>query len=292
MTHVLPRPPLDRQIARRLSWSLWKTAILLPLLACNSTPGPRAAPPPRARPDQIPPTVAIPAINYAFGFALGRGSDPVSVTAFAITKTPITVGQYRECVAAKFCSTTMLTTSSCQTARSPIVEGPTYDATGATDGLPLTCVNPVDAATYCSWVGGTLPTIEQWVYAARGSQVQEFAWGAARPDCAKHQRAMPGAGCCTQNKCDPSTYFSAGQLPDVASSTGVLDILLTPGELVRNHSGAALGACSAASGACAVRGILPGAIDGAVGVSFDNDPNNYKDPAFVSGFRCTFEVKS
>jgi hypothetical protein len=257
--------------------------------ACSSDSPSHAAP--HARPDQIPPSISLSAASYAFGFASGRTSTPVSVTAFAITKTPITVGQYRQCVAARACAKPALDTPSCREPRVPVVEGTTYDPDGAADGLPVTCVMPLEAAHYCEWVGGSLPTIEQWVYAARGEEIQEFSWGRTLPDCTKHQRATPAGRCCPRDGCDPTTYFSVAQHPDVSSPTGLLDVLLTPGELVRSHSGSALAACSAASGACVARGVLPGAIDGAFPVSYDMKTEAFADAGGAFGFRCAFEVK-
>jgi hypothetical protein len=159
----------------------------------------------------------------------------------------------------------------------------------------VTCVTPRQAVEYCGWVGGTLPTIEQWVYAARGPSIQQFAWGQTAPDCTKHQRAIPirgnGTGCCPNDACDPSTYYAVAQRPDVASPTGLLDVLLTPTELLRGHQGSSVPACSRDVGACVVRGLHPGAIDFAASVCDDlNHDASYADPGAVSSFRCVFEV--
>jgi hypothetical protein len=118
---------------------------------------------------------------------------------------------------------------------------------------------------YCAWLGGDLPTVEQWHHAARGASVQRYAWGNETPNCDKHPRARPSeanpTGCCTDDSCDPGTFYSVEQRPEAASPTGLLDVLLTPSELVRGTKGSSVSACDHEKGACVVQGILPGAID-------------------------------
>lgn len=263
-------------------------AVALVAASCTERTAPRAAP------GQVPDTVTVPGASFEFGFAMSRRTSSVSTGAFAITRTPITVGQYKECVAGGGCSAPRLDTPACRAPRVPVVEGKTYDASPSANGLPMTCVSTRQAVDYCDWVGGTLPTVEQWVYAARGATVQEFAWGKALPDCAKHQRAVPvtgqGGGCCPRDACDPSAFYAVAQHPDVASPGGLLDVLLTPTELLRGHKGAPVSACDGERSACLVRGLTPGAIDFAAYVSRDLNQDPDVDPATVWGFRCAFEV--
>jgi hypothetical protein len=175
-----------------------------------------------------------------------------------------------------------------------VVTGKTYDTSPSAAGLPVTCATPRQAAEYCAWVGGKLPTLEQWAYAARGPSVLPFAWGTAMPDCTKNQRVThgptPGTDCCSGSACDPST-FAVAQRPDIVSPSGLLDVLLTPAELILGHAGSLIPACGAEGGACVVRGRMPGAIEFAVHVSDQITEPPYDDPGAVSGFRCAFEVK-
>ncbi|WP_255122868.1 formylglycine-generating enzyme family protein [Rhodococcus sp. 14-2470-1b] len=56
--------------------------------------------------------------------------------------------------------------------------GPASSITPAADH-PVTHVSRRDADAYCAWVGASLPSEEQWEYAARGGlEQQPFPWGA------------------------------------------------------------------------------------------------------------------
>ncbi len=60
--------------------------------------------------------------------------------------------------------------------------------------LPATSVDWTIARDYCLAIGGSLPTEEQWEYAARGSELRRYAWGDAEPDSnLVHIGPMPDA---------------------------------------------------------------------------------------------------
>lgn len=114
-------------------------------------------------------TVLLPAGTFEMGLGGSPQELPTRVTldAFEMDRTEVTVRQYAACVAAGECKS--VTGGSCNLGR---------------DGLdchPMNCVNRLQAATYCTWAGKQLPSAEEWEYAARGETNRTYPWGAAAP---------------------------------------------------------------------------------------------------------------
>jgi len=93
----------------------------------------------------------------------------VSVPAFCMGLTEVTVGQYRACVYADVCTPPRDTSIYC-----------TWNQSDSFDH-PIDCVDWKQAVTYCHWIHDELPTEEQWEYAARGTDGRRFAWGNDEP---------------------------------------------------------------------------------------------------------------
>lgn len=91
----------------------------------------------------------------------------VFLPAFHIDRIEVTVGDYRRCVRTGRCDPR------------PLLDG---DPRFGDPKLPVTRASWFDAQTYCRWVGGDLPTEQQWERAARGTAARIFPWGDAPRD--------------------------------------------------------------------------------------------------------------
>jgi formylglycine-generating enzyme required for sulfatase activity len=129
--------------------------------------GPLAA----ATPVQQPPPLRQPEMVSLRGgsFEMGSNEDPtekpvheVTIEAFAISKYPITVREWNECVAAKAC------------AEIPML---------GKDDEPASNLSWKDAQQFVTWLAQTtrrrfrLPSEAEWEYAARGGTQARYWWG-------------------------------------------------------------------------------------------------------------------
>jgi hypothetical protein len=120
--------------------------------------------------------ISIPAGTYVMGRALGADNEQpmhsVSLAAFELAHTEVTIDAYQACVTAGGCTVT------------PGVDDndePCNAGQPEREGHPINCVSWHQASAYCSWVGKRLPTEEEWEYAARGTDGRRFPWGDASP---------------------------------------------------------------------------------------------------------------
>jgi formylglycine-generating enzyme required for sulfatase activity len=87
----------------------------------------------------------------------------MSLPAFRIDRTEVTVAAYKACVDAGRCT-------------APDNGGSCNWATSRADH-PVNCVDWNQARTYCAWKGKRLPTEQEWEKAARGTDGRKYAWG-------------------------------------------------------------------------------------------------------------------
>ena len=133
---------------------------------------PRVAVIPPAQPSALVPTVEPEMVTLPGGkFSMGSNDDPsekpihqVDVKPFAISKFPITVHQWNQCVAANACAN---------------------KGTGK-DDAPVTNVSWGDTQKFIEWISRItqkeyrLPSEAEWEYAARGGMQTKYWWGDQR----------------------------------------------------------------------------------------------------------------
>ncbi len=94
---------------------------------------------------------------------------------FWIDRQEVTNAEYRRCVAAGAC--TPLQAEEVKRIRR-------YASDSRYDRHPVVNVSWFQAAAYCRFVGGRLPTEAEWEKAARGDRdARRYPWGERRPDC-------------------------------------------------------------------------------------------------------------
>jgi formylglycine-generating enzyme required for sulfatase activity len=287
----MKQTPLHDQDYARRTWPTAPTAIALAFglaglaAACGNGNGP-SQPAARGKPaGDAPASVGIAASRVTTGVASGPLRATTSVGAFAISSTPTTVGEFKKCIDAGVCTAPAL--ASAGPCAHQGADGATFSADGAWDADALTCVSASAAAQYCQWVGGSLPSVSEWMLAARGPDMHRFAWGDSLPTCAQHRRTTffqsDAQACCDQG-CEAPSAMAVGHRAAGSSPFGVSDVLLAPAELVHGDPGAM--SCTNAARTCLVTGIVPGAIDYLL--PLPEDTSSLGTGAQTS-FRCVWE---
>jgi formylglycine-generating enzyme required for sulfatase activity len=147
--------------------------------------------------------VLVPAGTFTMGATDGHGDErpphKVTLDAFALYKFEVTNEQYQA-----FCKATGH--------RLPAV---LQQARFNQPKQPVVGVSWEDAAAYCTWAGGRLPTEAEWEYAARGTDGRRYPWG---NDRASPRRAQVDAN----NQSEGPK--PVGSFPDSASPFGCMDM--------------------------------------------------------------------
>lgn len=83
-------------------------------------------------------------------------------------KTEVTVKAYRACVKKRVCK---------------MPEGPDCNSSkgDAFAKHPMNCIDAHAARSFCHWIGGRLPTSDEWMHAAIRGKTQIFPWGNELP---------------------------------------------------------------------------------------------------------------
>ncbi len=139
----------------------------------------------------------------------------VTLSAYWIDQTEVTREQYTRCIEQGGCAPLQ----NCDSRHSTLAEGDISTH-------PIVCVDWAEAANYCAWIGGRLPTEAEWEYAFRGPDRLVYPWG-NEFDGEKSNYCDRG---CLENHADQefSDGFAntapVGSFPEGASWVGALDM--------------------------------------------------------------------
>jgi hypothetical protein len=136
----------------------------------------------------------------------------VSVAAFDLDQAEVTIARFRVCAAADKCP--------------KIPEE-------AEPGRPVRNVSPAEASGFCAFVGGRLPSSDEWLFAAAGPAGRRYPWGSTGLVCRRASFGL-SMGPCARGGLGPDF---AGARPDGATPEGVQDLAGNVAEWTREKDG-------------------------------------------------------
>jgi formylglycine-generating enzyme required for sulfatase activity len=122
--------------------------------------------------------VAVPPGKFRY-----QREDDKAMSGFDLGRTEVTVEAYARCVRAGACKAPLVDYSGLSRHYKPA----SCNWGTKRTNHPINCVDWFQAEAFCSWIGGRLPTSEEWEYAASGGEGRVFPWGYEEPDSTRVQ---------------------------------------------------------------------------------------------------------
>jgi formylglycine-generating enzyme required for sulfatase activity/tRNA A-37 threonylcarbamoyl transferase component Bud32 len=132
-------------------------------------------------------TVRVPSGRFQMGSPEGVGladehpMHEVTLSAYCIDKTEVTVEAYVACATAKGCPPPQFSELSYDLGPNDLRRRSQFCNSTDRPDHPINCVDWNQAVAYCQWAGERLPTEAEWEYAARGSDGRTYPWGVDAP---------------------------------------------------------------------------------------------------------------
>ena len=120
-----------------------------------------------------------------------KHSHPSGLSGLEFMQTEVTVAQYQSCVKAGKCDAKHYRTSE---------DHSKFCNSGHSDrgNHPMNCVDWHGATQFCEWIGGRLPTDEEWLNEASNDGQREYPWGDEPVTCELavwgHDKITDGCG--------------------------------------------------------------------------------------------------
>lgn len=164
--------------------------------------------------------VKIPGGSFKMGSERSRATRPtheVSLKTFYMSKTEVTIEQYRACVKARACDGEINVKVSYSTSLNRM-------------DYPATYVSWHQARDFAHWVGGELPTEAQWEYAARSAGLDRaYPWGDERPNCTytvmNYRSYLSARSRSHKRGCGEDRVWAVCSKPKGDSAQGVCDLI-------------------------------------------------------------------
>ncbi len=144
---------------------------------------------------------------------------------YALSRTEVTVDQFRRCVKAGACDDKEA--GGIEWQEQPWKRDALCNWNHADRGdHPINCIDWTDADAVCRWAGGRTPTKEEWLEEAKGGEDRLFPWGDAMADCStavmNDWKTHPSGG--RRTGCGTQTTAPVCSRPKGNSRSGLCDL--------------------------------------------------------------------